>query len=116
MHATLLTLLLAAGAEPLGTIAEQPAVGVTAEGCYPGNNRHMYHYPAFHGDYYRRPYNYRHLFDYPWHAAPHAPQGFSTFPCGQSAGEVIRTPQNEPDGARSLQPIPSSPAMPDPTY
>jgi hypothetical protein len=45
-------------------------------GCYPGNNRHMHRYPAFHGYYYRKPYNYRHLFDYPWHARPHEPQGF----------------------------------------
>jgi len=43
-------------------------------GCYPGGtNRHMHRYPAFHAWYYRRPYNYRHLFDYPWHAALHEP-------------------------------------------
>ena len=42
-------------------------------GCYPGNNRHMHRYPAFHGTFYRSPYNYRHLYDYPWHAQPHDP-------------------------------------------
>jgi len=45
-------------------------------GCYPGNDRHMHRYPAFHGYYYRQAYNYRHVFDYPWHAAPHNPPGF----------------------------------------
>jgi hypothetical protein len=47
-------------------------------GCYAGNNRHMHRYPAFHGYYHREPYNYRHLFEYPWHAAPHEPQDFFT--------------------------------------
>ena len=42
-------------------------------GCYDSNNRHMNRYPAFHGVYYRRPYNYRNLFDYPWHAGLHEP-------------------------------------------
>ena len=42
-------------------------------GCYPGNSRHTHRYPAFHGTYYRNPYNYRNLFDYPWHAQLHEP-------------------------------------------
>jgi len=42
-------------------------------GCYPGNQRYTHRYPAFHGYYYRRPYNYRHVFDYPWHAELHEP-------------------------------------------
>lgn len=42
-------------------------------GCYPGNNRFMHRYPAFHGYHYRRPYNYRNVFDYPWHAELHEP-------------------------------------------
>ena len=33
-------------------------------GCYQGS-RHMHRYPAFHGTFYRRPYNYRNLFDEP---------------------------------------------------
>ena len=41
-------------------------------GCYPGS-RFMHRYPAFHGTYYRRPYNYRNVFDYPWHAGLHEP-------------------------------------------
>jgi hypothetical protein len=41
-------------------------------GCY-GADRHMNRYPAFHGTYYRRPYNYRNVYDYPWHAELHEP-------------------------------------------
>lgn len=47
-------------------------------GCYPGNPRTIHRYPAFHGYYYRAPYNYRHYFEYPWHAQPHEPQAFSS--------------------------------------
>jgi hypothetical protein len=42
-------------------------------GCYNGQSRYMNRYPAFHGTYYRRPYNYRNYFDYPWHAGLHEP-------------------------------------------
>jgi len=155
MHATLLTLLLAVGADAPGTTIEQFAPAVITQcgqcghrpdacqcvgqddrscfsrwfgsmpqtcyapqfGCYPGNNRHMHRYPAFHGSYYRQPYNYRHLFDYPWHAAPHEPQGYSALPCEQSVGDAIFAPQDQPHpAAEPFQPIPSSPVMPDPTY
>ncbi|MCS7303950.1 MAG: hypothetical protein NZ602_02420 [Thermoguttaceae bacterium] len=49
-------------------------------GCYPGNARDIHRYPAFHGYYYRQPYNYRHYFEYPWHAQPHEPLGYFTYP------------------------------------
>jgi len=42
-------------------------------GCYPGNERFVNRYPAFHGTYYRACYNYRNAFDYPWHAELHEP-------------------------------------------
>lgn len=42
-------------------------------GCYPGNSRFIHRYPAFHGWMYRKPYNYRQPFDYPWHAGLHEP-------------------------------------------
>ena len=42
-------------------------------GCYPGNGRDIYRYPAFHGYYYRQAYNYRPLFEYPWQAGMHEP-------------------------------------------
>ncbi len=51
-------------------------------GCYPGSSRTIHRYPAFHGYYYRQPYNYRHLFDYPWHATPHQPVGFFAYQQG----------------------------------
>ncbi len=110
MHATLLTVLLVAGAESPGTIAEQPAAAVTSwfgsmfQTCHAPS---FGYYPASYGYHYRRTYNYRHLFDYPGHAAWHAPRCFSTFPCVPSAGDVILAPQDEPDAAGSLQPIPS---------
>jgi hypothetical protein len=47
-------------------------------GCY-GADRHMNRYPAFHGTYYRRPYNYRNVFDYPWHAELHEPTSFFSY-------------------------------------
>lgn len=55
-------------------------------GCYPGNPRTIHRYPAFHGYYYRSPYNYRHLFEYPWHAQPNEPQ-----PLHGGQGEVLAT-------------------------
>jgi len=48
-------------------------------GCYPGNARCIHRYPAFHGVYYRRPYNYRNLFDYPWHAELHEPTSLFSY-------------------------------------
>lgn len=48
-------------------------------GCYGGNDRRMQRYPAFHGTYYRRPYNYRNLFDYPWHADLHEPTSLFSY-------------------------------------
>ena len=156
MHATLLTLVLAVGAQPPGTSTEPLAISTTVEGCkretsfqqhecetscqqcgcvqaacqcggedkrhccvawlgpmpqtcyaprfgcYPGNNRHMHRYPAFHGYYYRQPYNYRHLFDYPWHATPHEPQPLY----GYRAAVV---PSDEPIPAPIPQRAPAAP-------
>ncbi|MCG8583267.1 MAG: hypothetical protein MI757_00970 [Pirellulales bacterium] len=48
-------------------------------GCYFSGNRHMHRYPAFHAYYYRRPYNYRNLFDYPWHAGLHEPTSLFSY-------------------------------------
>ena len=49
-----------------------------AYGCYPGT-RYMNRYPAFRGTYYRRPYNYRNVFDYPWHADLHEPTSYFSY-------------------------------------
>lgn len=70
-------------------------------GCYPGNPRTIHRYPAFHGYYYRNPYNYRHLFEYPWHAQPNEPQPFHG---GQ--GEVFTTDTVEVRPGLSPQPDP----------
>ena len=63
-------------------------------GCYYGNNRHMHRYPAFHGTFYRRPYNYRNVFDYPWHAEMHEPTSmFSYNVGGEELGPTGDAPQ-----------------------
>ncbi|MCO6456961.1 MAG: hypothetical protein J5I93_16805 [Pirellulaceae bacterium] len=48
-------------------------------GCYYSGDRHMHRYPAFHGTFYRRPYNYRNVFDYPWHAELHEPTSLFSY-------------------------------------
>jgi hypothetical protein len=83
MHAAVLTLVLASAPANIITAwwfdglhggPEPQTCYAPRFGCYPGATpRHMHRYPAFHAWYYRRPYNYRHLFDYPWHAALHEP-------------------------------------------
>lgn len=67
-----------------------------AYGCYPGT-RHMHRYPAFHGTYYRRPYNYRNVFDYPWHADLHEPTSYFSYNVsGQTGGARLQPPQPMP--------------------
>ena len=56
-------------------------------GCY-GDNRHTHRYPAFHGTYYRRPYNYRNVFDYPWHAELHEPTSHFAYNVEESAATL----------------------------
>jgi len=73
-------------------------------GCY-ASTRFMNRYPAFHGYYYRNAYNYRHYFDYPWHAGLHEPTShFSYNVPGSPAGESVVPPA----------PVPPAP-VPDPT-
>lgn len=83
-------------------------------GCYPGNPRTIHRYPAFHGYYYRAPYNYRHLFEYPWHAQPYEPQPLHS---GGAVEEIIISseeisPPTEATPAKSqmlpaeIQPLP----------
>jgi hypothetical protein len=65
-------------------------------GCY-ASSRFMHRYPAFHGYYYRSAYNYRHYFDYPWHAGLHEPTShFSYNVPGQAAGESVVSPPPVP--------------------
>ena len=70
-------------------------------GCYSGS-RFMHRYPAFHGTYYRRPYNYRNLFDYPWHAELHEPT--SQF----SYNVVGPTAQPQPQSVEEVEPAEST--------
>ncbi len=66
-----------------------------AYGCYPGT-RFMNRYPAFHGTYYRRPYNYRHAFDYPWHADLHEPTSYFSYHVSGDAGGARFAPPQPP--------------------
>lgn len=82
-------------------------------GCYPGNERHMHRYPAFHGYYYRRPYNYRHLFEYPWHAEMHEPTSlfaYNTEPGDDDALVSGVDGADLPLGAEAPDSAPSDPA------
>jgi len=73
-------------------------------GCYPGNNRDIHRYPAFHGNYYRQAYNYRPLFEYPWQACMQEPlplelsseRSTVVRPQSQPQVEVIKTPPTNP--------------------
>jgi len=73
-------------------------------GCYPGNGRDIQRYPAFHGTFYRRAYNYRQVFEYPWHAAPHEPLGFYA---RSAPEEVVALPV-----ANGMLPVPANGAKP----
>src|SRR5262245_55988202 len=61
-------------------------------GCYP-STRFMHRYPAFHNYYTREAYNYRHYFDYPWHAGLHEPTSmFSYHVPGENPAQNIPVP------------------------
>jgi hypothetical protein len=81
-------------------------------GCYAGSSRTINRYPAFHGYYQRKPYNYRHYFEYPWHATPHNPQAFYTYQ-PQVEGQEIRMPMPQTDGMPTE--AAPAPAPPKPT-
>jgi hypothetical protein len=72
-------------------------------GCYP-STRYMHRYPAFAGYYYRKAYNYRTYFDYPWHAGLHEPTSmFSYHVPGEVPAGAAPPPQPVPDAARLPQ-------------
>ncbi|QDU26100.1 hypothetical protein ETAA8_11740 [Anatilimnocola aggregata] len=64
-------------------------------GCY-GTERHTHRYPAFHGTYFRRPYNYRNVFDYPWHAEMHEPTSLFSYHVQANQQPQPAAPQPEP--------------------
>lgn len=81
-------------------------------GCYYSGNRHMNRYPAFHGYYYRRPYNYRNLFDYPWHAELHEPSSLWTYKVPEE--ELLDLPADaldplDPGAELEVPPVPAKP-------
>ena len=84
-------------------------------GCYHGsrwNNR----YPAFHGTYYRKAYNYRNYFDYPWHAEMHEPTSQFSFHVTGDTGEPtplppVVAPEGAKPGAEKLVPPPPKPTQ-----
>ena len=69
-------------------------------GCYP-STRFMHRYPAFHNYYTREAYNYRHYFDYPWHAGLHEPTSmFSYHVPGEAPVMGPPIPAPAPESAR----------------
>ncbi len=70
-------------------------------GCYPGNARTIHRYPAFHGYYYDRPYNYRHYSEYPWNAEITEPRPYPNR-ANQVGSEVII--QSAPTPVESVTP------------
>ncbi|MBI3465276.1 MAG: hypothetical protein HY000_19795 [Planctomycetes bacterium] len=75
MHSCLITLVLCA-APGFGDCSAMPQECYNPRyGCY-FCGRWCQRYPAFHGYYYRAPYNYRHYSEYPWYACRHTPQPF----------------------------------------
>ena len=82
-------------------------------GCYP-STRFMHRYPAFHGYYTREAYNYRHYFDYPWHAGLHEPTSmFSYGVPGEGPAESPPIPAPAPMASVRREPTPARafPAM-----
>ena len=78
-------------------------------GCYTGsrwNNR----YPAFHGTYYRKAYNYRNYFDYPWHAELHEPTSQWSYNVTGDTGAPAPLPAAPHDAEKQAPP----PPMPSP--
>lgn len=116
MNAILLTALALGGVN--GTVVSTGSVGTDSHswglmpqtcydppyGCYPGS-RHMNRYPAFHGTYYRRPYNYRNVFDYPWHADLREPTSYFSYNVTGDAGGGGPTPPQPT--AQPPRPIPT---------
>ena len=134
MHAALLTILVVAGAHPpvQAVVGQSAAAAGSSEGrswfsdwfgpmpqtcydprfgCYSGASRRIQRYPAFHGHYYRAPYNYRHYYEYPWHASPHDPQAFFSHGTSIEGQEmIVPTPQLEVAPPATPVPTPAAPA------
>jgi hypothetical protein len=78
--------------------------------CYSRHRNWLDCYPGFHEQHYRRPYNYRVLFDYPWHENLHGP-----VPNGSVCGEAwAHAPAIEPLAPHRRDPPPGSARRPAP--
>ena len=75
--------------------------------CCPGDNRCLHSYAGFYGHNYRQAYNYRLLFDYPWHSPPHQPRCFFTYQGGAPTVEEIHRPTPE-QGAVPSETLPQN--------
>jgi hypothetical protein len=80
-------------------------------GCYP-STRFMHRYPAFHNYYYRRAYNYRHYFDYPWHAGLHEPTSMFSYGVPGEEGPAASPPVPVPAPMASIRREPTPARMP----
>ena len=78
-------------------------------GCYYGGGRHMHRYPAFHGTFYRQPYNYRNVFDYPWHAEMHEPTSHFSYNVTGEQQQTAPGIQAEPIRTTPTPPTPPAP-------
>ena len=74
-------------------------------GCYHGS-RWSNRYPAFHGTYYRKAYNYRNYFDYPWHAEMHEPTSHWSHHVTGDTGEPSPLPANAAPSVEQAPPAP----------
>ena len=83
--------------------------------CYSRHHNWLDCYPGFHEQYYRRPYNYRVLFDYPWHEDLHGPAPPGGYNCGEAWVESgpSPTPSQMPSEMRSPAPPPSGEFLPE---
>ncbi|MFP6658976.1 MAG: hypothetical protein VB853_12420 [Pirellulales bacterium] len=82
-------------------------------GCYPAGSRWTHRYPAFHGYYYRRPYNYRNMFDYPWHARMHEPASLFSYRVTEESdpGEDVPPPPAVDSGKDVVAPPVKRPSV-----
>lgn len=94
-------------------------------GCYPGAARTMNRYSAFHGYYYRKPYNYRQYAEYPWDAEMAEPKPYpkrevvSEMSAGAGedpnyiilSDEIISGHKTQPAAVPTLAPMPE-PSVP----
>lgn len=77
-------------------------------GCYDGD-RYNHRYPAFHGTYYRKAYNYRNYFDYPWHADLHEPTSNFAYNVNEPGATIVVPQQSVPTPAPVVPtPMPDS--------